>query len=280
MDDTTRLFYNANGQLASIVDPGGAQVRFGYDAGILTRIWDALVNDWIAADPAHRTTTDTIATVFSYDAQGKLSAATLPAPDGTTEALRPRKEYTYLSGTTYVDIDGLDINKIDLTGEMTADTYLANLKWNASIQHRTRGRIVKKVAWVPAYGTGADLSSEIQMKRQATGASEALGYVSLGAAGMSILFATASYLAPAHPYVKAGLYAVSMVFGALGSAAGITSLTLECLAFNFDAMCQGKMYPAAVGLAFTFIAPGPLPAAIFAFQTGVPWLLAQRKQQT
>ncbi len=123
VDDTTRLFYNANGQLASIVDPGGAQVRFGYDAGILTRIWDALVNDWIAADPAHRTTTDTIATVFSYDAQGKLSAATLPAPDGTTEALRPRKEYTYLSGTTYVDVDGLDVTGAPSGAHASTVTY-------------------------------------------------------------------------------------------------------------------------------------------------------------
>ena len=130
VDDTTRLFYNANGQLASIVDPGGAQVRFGYDAGILTRIWDALVNDWIAADPTHRSTTDTIATVFSYDAHGKLAAATLPAPDGATEALRPRKEYTYVSGTTYVDIDGLDLTGAPVGTHASTVTY--DSSWRAT----------------------------------------------------------------------------------------------------------------------------------------------------
>ncbi|MEZ5189688.1 MAG: RHS repeat domain-containing protein [Schumannella sp.] len=71
VDDTTRLFYDANGLLVSIVDPGGEQVRFGYTAGELTQVWDPLVNDWIAADPTNRSTLtvqDLVATEFDTPA--------------------------------------------------------------------------------------------------------------------------------------------------------------------------------------------------------------------
>jgi RHS repeat-associated protein len=108
VDDTTRLFYDADGQLVSIVNPGGEQVRFGYTDGMLTRVWDPLVNDWIAADPANRPSTDLLATEFGY-AGGKLISVTSPAPDGATSSLRPMKLYTYNSGETLVDVAGLDL---------------------------------------------------------------------------------------------------------------------------------------------------------------------------
>ncbi|WP_246140136.1 PA14 domain-containing protein [Protaetiibacter larvae] len=109
VDDTTRLFYNAAGQLVSIVDPGGEQVVFGYTDGVLTRIWDPLVNDWRkAVDPA-RPATDLNATVIEY-ASGKVSAVISPAPDGVTAGLRPKKTFGYGSGTTTVDIDGLNLS--------------------------------------------------------------------------------------------------------------------------------------------------------------------------
>jgi RHS repeat-associated protein len=112
VDDTTRLLYNASGQLVSIVDPGGEQVRFEYTAGLLTGIWDPLVNDWIAADTVNRSTTATNSTQFAYDSDKRLTSVTLPAPDGVTAAQRSKKTYTYGtlgSGETFVDIDGLNI---------------------------------------------------------------------------------------------------------------------------------------------------------------------------
>ncbi len=123
VDDTTRLFYNENGQLASIVDPGVAQVRFGYDDGVLTRIWDPLVNDWIAADSANRSATDTVATEFTYTTEGQLASVTSPAPDGATENLRPEKSYGYDSGTTSVDVAGLDLSAAPPGAHASTVTY-------------------------------------------------------------------------------------------------------------------------------------------------------------
>lgn len=126
-DDTTRLYYK-DGQLASIVNPGGAQVSFQYTDGVLTRIWDALVNDWIKADPA-RSATDTVATVFDYT-NGRLSSVTSPAPDGATENLRPQKTYTYGAGTTHVDVTGLDL--ADAPSGAHASTVTYDAGWRAT----------------------------------------------------------------------------------------------------------------------------------------------------
>src|SRR5690606_3839135 len=128
-DDTTRLFYDSNGLLTSIVDPGGEQVVFHYTDGILDQIWDPLVNDWIKADTAHRTHTDTIATVIGYT-DGKVTSVTAPAPDGNTEALRPKKSYSYSSGTTHVDIDGLDLS--DAPAGAHASTVTYDAAWRAT----------------------------------------------------------------------------------------------------------------------------------------------------
>jgi RHS repeat-associated protein len=123
VDDTTRLFYDENGLLVSIVDPGMEQVTFEYAGGILTRIWDPLVNDWIAADPTHRAATDTVATTFTYTSDGKLTSVTSPAPDGATESLRPQKTYTYGTGTTSVDVAGLDLSGAPAGAHASTATY-------------------------------------------------------------------------------------------------------------------------------------------------------------
>jgi RHS repeat-associated protein len=123
IDDTTRLFYE-DGLLKSIVDPGGEQVRFAYAAGRLAKIWSPLVNDWIAAAPTERSTTDINATVFGYDSDGKVISVTSPAPDGITAGSRAQKTYDYDgdAGETLVDVTGFDVSASSL-GHFAKVTY-------------------------------------------------------------------------------------------------------------------------------------------------------------
>lgn len=109
VDDTTRLFYDSSGHLVAIIDPGMEQVSFKYSGSRLTNIWDPLVNDWIAADKDHRSATDDDSTQIDYDSNGRVHTVTLPAPDGTTAADRPKKTYVYSTGTTGVDVAGISV---------------------------------------------------------------------------------------------------------------------------------------------------------------------------
>jgi RHS repeat-associated protein len=107
-DDTTRLYYNAAGQLVGITDPGSEITQFGYDTnGRLSAIMDSLTADWWLADTS-RAVTESV-TAIAYDAGGRVITVTLPAPDGTTAALRPKKTYTYGNPTTTVDVDGITL---------------------------------------------------------------------------------------------------------------------------------------------------------------------------
>jgi RHS repeat-associated protein len=106
---TTRLYYNANGQLARIVDPGDEVTDFGYDGpGRLTSIVDSVANDWLAANPSI-TRSSLQQTEISYDGSGRVATVTLPAPDGATASLRPQRTFTYGAGTTTVDVAGLSL---------------------------------------------------------------------------------------------------------------------------------------------------------------------------
>ena len=107
VDDTTRLFYNPSGQLAAIVDPGTEQTSFSYSNGLLSNIWDSRVNDWILADPSHRSQTSEDSTSIGYDGSNRVMTVTLPAPDGVTGSSRPQKSYSYGAGTATVDVAGL-----------------------------------------------------------------------------------------------------------------------------------------------------------------------------
>ncbi|MGV3711859.1 PA14 domain-containing protein [Pseudolysinimonas sp.] len=127
--DTTQLFYK-NGLLAAIVNPGGAQVRFEYASGRLTKVWDALVTDWVAADPATRALTNTVATEFTYTGDGRLASVISPAPDGTSSALRPQKTYSYGANTTQVDVAGLDLS--DAPPGAHASTVTYDTAWRAT----------------------------------------------------------------------------------------------------------------------------------------------------
>ncbi len=106
----TELHYNTTGQLAAILDPGDELTTFGYTGGLLSTIRDSVANDWLAAtsNPATADTTIQITyTTPTGNEQPKVATVTLPAGDGVTSADRPKKTYTYGTGTTHVDIQGL-----------------------------------------------------------------------------------------------------------------------------------------------------------------------------
>ncbi|WP_153001788.1 PA14 domain-containing protein [Curtobacterium oceanosedimentum] len=117
--DTTQLFYDANGNLSRILDPGNEQTDFGYDAGKLTLLRDSAANDWLAADSSRAVDANT-ATTIAYAATPadevrkgapaqRAASVTLPAPDGVTSASRPAKTYTYGTGTSFVDVPALGL---------------------------------------------------------------------------------------------------------------------------------------------------------------------------
>jgi RHS repeat-associated protein len=117
--DTTQLFYNAAGQLARVTDPGAENTDFSYDTGgRLAEVRDSLANDWLAADDS-RTPAVTQNSSIGYDAQGRVTSVTLPAPNGVTASTRPQKTFTYGSGTTFVDVAGLTVP----AGHARAVTY-------------------------------------------------------------------------------------------------------------------------------------------------------------
>ena len=120
-DDTTRLFYNSNGQLAAILDPGNELSSFGYDAeGRMSSIRDSLANDWLAATPNTPAAESTVE--IAYDAEGKATSVTLPAPDGKTDAKRPEKRYEYGAGSTAVRVVGLSESPATPSKTVTFDS--------------------------------------------------------------------------------------------------------------------------------------------------------------
>ncbi|MBT2500799.1 hypothetical protein J7E25_17015 [Agromyces sp. ISL-38] len=108
-DDTTKLLYSTTGQLVRILDPGSASASFGYDInGRLSAIRNGLENDWLAVNQA-TPDPNLSRTDITYTSTGKVETVTLAAPDGTTAAKRPKKTYTYQTGTTYIDVLGLTV---------------------------------------------------------------------------------------------------------------------------------------------------------------------------
>jgi RHS repeat-associated protein len=119
--ETTRILYNANGQLAAILDPDEELSTFGYDTeGRLAWIRDSLANEWIAAGSGALGDENRID--IGYTTGGRVESVTLPAPDGVTTADRPEKTYTYNTGTTYVDIAGLNVSG-SVHGHASAVSY-------------------------------------------------------------------------------------------------------------------------------------------------------------
>ena len=97
----TVLTYVAGGQLARIENPGGEKVDFGYTAGLLTRVRDALAAD---AVPALAPDDDATRTVVAYTG-GKATRVVLPRPKPGEP--QPGREYVYGASQTQVKVDGL-----------------------------------------------------------------------------------------------------------------------------------------------------------------------------
>ncbi|MDO9395496.1 MAG: PA14 domain-containing protein, partial [Herbiconiux sp.] len=127
---STRLLYNAQGQLVRIVNPGDEFVTFAYDTiGRLTQVRNALANDWLLADltraPVAANRVD-----ITYLGESRMAAAVrLPAPDGLTAANRPGKIYSYRYQATFVDVVGLTVP----AGGATSG-HAAKVAFNALLQ--------------------------------------------------------------------------------------------------------------------------------------------------
>jgi RHS repeat-associated protein len=108
----TKLLYNDKGFLASIIDPGNEQTSFGYDAnGRMITIVDSLANEW-KVGPGAAITNPLNATTIEYDSSNRVDNVSLPAPDGVTPELRPKKTFTYnIDGTTGVKIAGVPVGE-------------------------------------------------------------------------------------------------------------------------------------------------------------------------
>lgn len=107
---TSGLYYNVNGQLAALLDPGDELTNFGYDddEGRLSQIRDSAANDALAAG-ATESAALTTEIEYTEGASGRVTQITLPAPDGASTNLRPSRSYDYdpSSGTTTVDVAGI-----------------------------------------------------------------------------------------------------------------------------------------------------------------------------
>jgi YD repeat-containing protein len=135
----TQLYYDTNGQLAEMIDPGGAagaqvtnfnyqQVSTGPRAGLwqLWSIRNSLANDWLAANTS-RTSTTALLTIITETSAGLAEYVTLPAGDGATYANQPQKTYTYGTGTSYMDQGGVP-GSDETSGHTRTVTYNASLQ--------------------------------------------------------------------------------------------------------------------------------------------------------
>ncbi|MGW4065472.1 PA14 domain-containing protein, partial [Amycolatopsis sp. NPDC004747] len=149
----TRLWYVGGSLLGRIEDPGSEITDYGYtSAGLLNGQRGSLANDWIAADPATRSTDQgyQATTVLTYDtgAKPKVTNVGLPAP--AVGQPRPGRTYRYdpANRQTFVDVAGLApatgffskvtyddadraLSTTDATGRITGTT------WNAKDQQLT-----------------------------------------------------------------------------------------------------------------------------------------------
>ncbi len=138
----TDYWYNANGQLARIDDPGvnaanPQTTSFGYDGGgRVDRIRDARAADFVAA--GKRLDDDSILTrmVYQRNPGNPYRVLSVQLPDPEVGALPVKHNYNYLSGVsqTHVDIDGFSppsgharVVTFDAGGRLTADTDGAGL---------------------------------------------------------------------------------------------------------------------------------------------------------
>ena len=169
---TSQLYYvkanpsDAKGNLlARVVHPGALTYDLAYDAaGRLNRVRDPLAYDTVAAGLAAND--DTTRTTISYDAAGRATTVTLPAP--TAGSARQARTYRYVSANeTQVDIAGFAPATgfarravHDSTGRTTADTDATNVETTYSFVSAAKDLVVSTTT-AANYGTAARTSTTL-----------------------------------------------------------------------------------------------------------------------
>ena len=101
--ETTNLYYDGNGNLARIVQPGGVITDYAYDnIGRITTIRDNVAADAIAANV--RANDATVTTELSYDSLGRITS--VKAPSATASAARLTQTLSYSPSQTDMHITG------------------------------------------------------------------------------------------------------------------------------------------------------------------------------
>lgn len=104
LNKTTNLYYNATGQLWMIEDPGGERTTFGYTDGVISKVRDAVANDWLLAQSPPPANAKTETDVFYTG--NRVSYISLPPADGAEGSDRLRRNYAYGTGTTTISQQG------------------------------------------------------------------------------------------------------------------------------------------------------------------------------
>ena len=159
------------------------------------------------------------------------------------------------------------ISGFDLTGEMSADTYLAKLASAKSIKRQTKGAIVRPVEWTPAY------SRAPSVRKQLAEASTALSLIAIGLGAVAVaLPIVGARLGGAHG-AGIGLVA-SKIPGILATVASAGAVGLGCVAYSFDRLCQAELTSIPVAALFLY-SPEGVSGGIFGGITGVAWLWSE-----
>lgn len=104
---TTYFYYDANGNLAEVAQPGNADTTYQYQSVSsggqvvgyqLTGIRDSLANDAIIAGV--RADDETTYTQIAYDALGRVSSVTEPQPNSTANPAAVQHTFNYYATTT------------------------------------------------------------------------------------------------------------------------------------------------------------------------------------
>jgi RHS repeat-associated protein len=132
-DGTETDYFYSNGQIARVVNPGGATTDYGYDANAnIITVRDPLANDaYVNGVRTEDTTNYQLSTRLTY-AGGKVTS--VKAPEPLAGGARPLKNYAYGAGTTSVEVAGItssvtfdaanrQLTATDATGKTTTKTW-------------------------------------------------------------------------------------------------------------------------------------------------------------